>query len=55
MSQVVAEKSDELSADIKTAVKDRNGVDIVWRDVRYTASTKNYSRDILKGLTGICK
>ncbi|EAR86642.1 ABC-2 family transporter protein (macronuclear) [Tetrahymena thermophila SB210] len=31
------------------------GVDIVWRNVNYTAHTKKYHREILKDLSGICK
>ncbi|EAR86589.1 ABC-type transport system protein (macronuclear) [Tetrahymena thermophila SB210] len=31
------------------------GVDITWRNVKYTAHTKQYHREILKGLSGICK
>lgn len=30
-------------------------MDIVWKDVKYTATTKTSSREILKGLSGICK
>ncbi|KAL4512252.1 hypothetical protein ABPG72_005254 [Tetrahymena utriculariae] len=35
--------------------KKSKGVDITWRDVKYTAHTKKYHREILKGLSGICK
>ncbi|KAL4512246.1 hypothetical protein ABPG72_005248 [Tetrahymena utriculariae] len=35
--------------------KSKKGVDITWRDVKYTAHTKKYHREILKGLSGICK
>ncbi|EAR86435.1 ABC-2 family transporter protein (macronuclear) [Tetrahymena thermophila SB210] len=33
----------------------KKGVDITWRNVKYTAHTKKYHREILKGLSGICK
>ncbi|KAL4512254.1 hypothetical protein ABPG72_005256 [Tetrahymena utriculariae] len=33
----------------------KRGVDITWRNVTYTAHTKKYHREILKGLSGICK
>ncbi|KAL4474935.1 hypothetical protein ABPG74_001631 [Tetrahymena malaccensis] len=33
----------------------KSGVDIIWRNVKYTAHTKKYHREILKGLSGICK
>ncbi|KAL4512253.1 hypothetical protein ABPG72_005255 [Tetrahymena utriculariae] len=31
------------------------GVDIAWRNINYTAHTKQYHREILKDLSGICK
>ncbi|EAR86408.2 ABC-2 family transporter protein (macronuclear) [Tetrahymena thermophila SB210] len=33
----------------------KKGIDITWRNVKYTAHTKNSHREILKGLSGICK
>ncbi|EAR86558.2 ABC-2 family transporter protein (macronuclear) [Tetrahymena thermophila SB210] len=35
--------------------KIKKGVDITWQNVTYTAHTKKYHREILKGLSGICK
>ncbi|KAL4474939.1 hypothetical protein ABPG74_001635 [Tetrahymena malaccensis] len=35
--------------------KIKRGVDITWKNVTYTAHTKKYHREILKGLSGICK
>ncbi|KAL4474934.1 hypothetical protein ABPG74_001630 [Tetrahymena malaccensis] len=55
MSLQLANNPNKIIEDVNIEKKINSGVDIVWNNIVYQVKNKNTQRQVLKGVSGICK